>query len=136
MIGVDLMSTAVAFRPRVCWQLHPVLMNSACADGMAAIMPSIQGGSHRPSRAIDGIVVWTERLSSGPEPRTAQSLALPSPPPALAAVSRLTRAPIMPPTRPGPAQAAPSLLALPPEVLLHILAAVPQAYRWVRQNQL
>lgn len=35
----------------------------------------------------------------------------------------------MPPTRLRPAQAAPTLLALPPEVLLHILAAVPQADR-------
>lgn len=39
------------------------------------------------------------------------------------------RAAIMPPTRLRPAQAAPTLLALPPEVLLHILAAVPQADR-------
>ena len=38
----------------------------------------------------------------------------------------------MPSKSSGPAQAAPSLLALPPEVLLHILAAVPQADRWAR----
>ena len=38
----------------------------------------------------------------------------------------------MPPRRSSPAQPAPSLLALPPEVLLHILAAVSQADRWVQ----